>query len=139
MAKLLPTRLPVATTEISVDLYNRLIRILEINLGEFDPSNTDQFTTTERNNAIFNPGSIIWNTTVNSLQVWTGFGWYNIDAAPEKELHQLVQFLYRLKKVRRYIYKMAITRAQLAKTTKKRNHRGCGKVMKGRRKKTTYA
>tara|TARA_R100001443_G_scaffold109775_2_gene121291 strand:+ start:1005 stop:1334 length:330 start_codon:yes stop_codon:yes gene_type:complete len=85
MAKLLPTRLPVATTEISVDLYNRLIRILEINLGEFDPSNTDQFTTTKRNNAIFNPGSIIWNTTVNSLQVWTGFGWYNIDAAPEEE------------------------------------------------------
>lgn len=34
---------------------------------------------------------------------------------------------------------MAITRAQLAKTIKKRNHRGCGKVMKGRRKKTTYA
>jgi len=38
MAKLLPTRLPVATTEISVDLYNRLIRILELNLGEFDPA-----------------------------------------------------------------------------------------------------
>ena len=85
MAKLLPTRLPAATTEISVDLYNRLIRILALNLGEFAPSNTDQFTTTERNKAIFNPGSIIWNTTVNSLQVWTGFGWYNIDAAPEEE------------------------------------------------------
>ena len=85
MAKLLPTSLPVATTEISVDLYNRLIRILELNLGEFDPSNTDQFTTTQRNSSLFNPGSIIWNTTVDKLQVWTGFGWYNIDAHPEEE------------------------------------------------------
>ena len=37
---------------------------------------------------------------------------------------------------------MAISRAQLGKTTKKykkRNHKGCGVVMSARRKKTTYA
>ena len=45
MAKLLPTRLPTANTELSVELYNRLVRILELNLGEFDPTNTDQFST----------------------------------------------------------------------------------------------
>ena len=85
MAKLLPTRLPAATTEISVDLYNRLIRILELNLGEFDPSNTDQFTTTERNKAIFNPGSIIFNTTVNNLQIWNGTAWHDITMTLEKD------------------------------------------------------
>tara|TARA_Y100000592_G_scaffold31769_1_gene50571 strand:- start:741 stop:1085 length:345 start_codon:yes stop_codon:yes gene_type:complete len=78
MAKLLPTRLPVATTEISVDLYNRLIRILELNLGEFDPSNTDQFSTETRNKTIFNAGSIIFNTTINKLQIWNGTAWHDI-------------------------------------------------------------
>ena len=58
MAKLLPTRLPTANTELSVDLYNRLVRILELNLGEFDPTNTDQFSTTRRNETIFNPSDI---------------------------------------------------------------------------------
>ena len=52
MAKLLPTRLPTANTELSVELYNRLVRILELNLGEFDPTNTDQFSTARRNETI---------------------------------------------------------------------------------------
>tara|TARA_B100001057_G_scaffold390039_1_gene397916 strand:+ start:318 stop:434 length:117 start_codon:yes stop_codon:yes gene_type:complete len=38
---------------------------------------------------------------------------------------------------------MAISRAQLSKTTEKKykklNHKGCGVVMNDRRKKTTYA
>ena len=58
---------------------------MELNLGEFAPSNTYQFTTNQRNYSLFNTGSIIWNTTVDKLQVWTGFGWYNIDAQPEEE------------------------------------------------------
>ena len=48
MAKLLNTRLPIANTEVTPELFNRLVRLLELNLGEFDPSNTEQFTTDER-------------------------------------------------------------------------------------------
>ena len=38
MGKLLPTRLPQAQgTDVSVDTFNRLVRILELNLGAEDP------------------------------------------------------------------------------------------------------
>ena len=38
MSKLLQTQLPVASGQyVSVDVFNRLIRILEINLGSVDP------------------------------------------------------------------------------------------------------
>ena len=37
MAKLLPTRLPIASGEsVSAETFNRLVRILELNLGSFD-------------------------------------------------------------------------------------------------------
>ena len=78
MAKLLNTSLPLAINEVTPDLFNRLIRILEINLGEFDPINTEQFTTTERDKAVFNPGTIIYNTTTNSLQVFDVVGFADI-------------------------------------------------------------
>ena len=42
MAKLLETRLPIANGEVTAELFNRLVRILEINLGSFDPNNTLQ-------------------------------------------------------------------------------------------------
>ena len=48
MSKLLPTRLPLAFDEVTPELFNRLVRILEINLGEFDPDNVRQMTTAER-------------------------------------------------------------------------------------------
>ena len=54
MAKLLNTRLPIANTEVTPELFNRLVRLLELNLGEFDPSNTEQFTTDERDKSNFN-------------------------------------------------------------------------------------
>jgi hypothetical protein len=85
MAKLLPTRLPTANTELSVELYNRLVRILELNLGEFDPTNTDQFSTARRNETIFNAGSIIFNTTINKLQIWNGTAWHDITMTLEKD------------------------------------------------------
>ena len=79
MSKLLSTRLPISTTsEISSDIYNRLVRILEINLGEFDPDNTRQLTTAERDILTFNVGSIIWNTDIGALQVFKGLYWENI-------------------------------------------------------------
>ena len=36
MAKILETRLPIAGREITPDVFNRLVRILEINLQKFD-------------------------------------------------------------------------------------------------------
>ena len=91
MAKLLQTNLPLALNDdLSADLYNRLIRILEINLGEFDPSNTDQSSTLERNVISFNPGSIIFNTDLEKLQVWSGTAWYNIDMQLEEEKNFLM-------------------------------------------------
>ena len=38
MSKLLPTRLPIADGQsVTADTFNRLVRILEINLGAVDP------------------------------------------------------------------------------------------------------
>ena len=38
MSKLLPTQLPFAVGDnVSADTFNRLVRILEINLGSVDP------------------------------------------------------------------------------------------------------
>ena len=43
MSKILQTQLPLAYGETtSVDVFNRLVRILEINLGAVDPDNTLQ-------------------------------------------------------------------------------------------------
>jgi len=78
MAKLLNTRLPVANGPVTPELFNRLVRLIELNLGEFDPINTEQFTTTERDKLNFNPGTIIFNTTTNSLQVFDGVDFVNI-------------------------------------------------------------
>ena len=38
MARLLPTRLPLAEEEVSTETFNRLVRVLEINLGRTYPS-----------------------------------------------------------------------------------------------------
>ena len=73
MAKLLPTRLPLAQGEtVSAELFNRLVRILEINLGAVDPDNTLQLSTTERDQLNFNAGTLIFNTTTEVLQVFDG-------------------------------------------------------------------
>tara|TARA_R100000353_G_C6370439_1_gene158817 strand:+ start:12 stop:353 length:342 start_codon:yes stop_codon:yes gene_type:complete len=79
MSRLLATRLPISMgSEVTPDIYNRLVRILEINLGTFDPDNTRQITTAERDTLKFNVGSLIWNTDVEVLQVWTGYNWLDI-------------------------------------------------------------
>ena len=73
MAKLLPTRLPLAEGEnVSAELFNRLVRILEINLGAVDPDNTLQLSTAQRDKLNFNLGTLIFNTTTEVLQVWDG-------------------------------------------------------------------
>jgi hypothetical protein len=79
MSKLLATRLPVSMEDtVNSDTYNRLVRVLELNLGTFDPDNTRQINQTERDKFKFNSGSLIWNTSVGVLQVWTGYEWLDI-------------------------------------------------------------
>ena len=79
MSKLLPTRLPVSVeSEVSSDTYNRLVRVLEINLAEVDPENTRHVNQAQRNTLNFNVGTVIWNTTIGALQVFKGLYWENI-------------------------------------------------------------
>ena len=73
MSKLLPTQLPIAVGDtVTVELFNRLVRILEINLGAVDPDKTIQLSTTERDSLSFNRGTLIFNTTNEVLQVFDG-------------------------------------------------------------------
>ena len=70
MAKLLPTSLPLAQGDISAEVFNRLVRILELNLGQFDPNRTPQFNDTEIAQVNFLEGDVIWNTSSGVLQVY---------------------------------------------------------------------
>lgn len=80
MSKLLPTQLPISYDgSVDGNLYNRLVRILEINLGQFDPDNTLQINTTEKLEGKFNQGAIVFDTTLNKLQVYDGDEWLDIN------------------------------------------------------------
>ena len=48
MAKLLKTNLPLAQGEVTVQTFNNLVRVLEINLGSVDTDNTTQLKTSDR-------------------------------------------------------------------------------------------
>ena len=79
MSKLLVTRLPLEQERsVSSDTYNRLVRVLELNLGEFDPDNIRQIADSEKESLNFNPGSIVWNTNNESLEVWSGSYWLTL-------------------------------------------------------------
>ena len=78
MSKLLQTQLPIAQTEVNPSIFNRLVRLLEINLGSVDLDNTRQVSENDLNTINFNAGSIIWNTTLEVLQVYTGNKWIDI-------------------------------------------------------------
>ena len=82
MSKLLQTQLPIASDTVTSDIFNRLVRILEINLGAIDLDNVRQISDSEKNTLKFNDGSIIWNTTVGVLQVYTGNKWVDIGDRP---------------------------------------------------------
>ena len=72
MTKLIKTALPLATRDVSPDLYNRLVRLLELNIGTFDPDRTPHYTDSEISSLDFQEGDVIWNTTVGSLQAYIG-------------------------------------------------------------------
>tara|TARA_Y100001937_G_C6972350_1_gene263891 strand:+ start:31 stop:360 length:330 start_codon:yes stop_codon:yes gene_type:complete len=79
VSKLLATNLPLELGDSVTPLtYNKLVRILELNLGQFDPDSIRQIDGETLNKVNFNAGSIIWNTTIEALQVYTGNKWENI-------------------------------------------------------------
>ena len=79
MSRLLQTRLPISVTDtVESETYNRLVRVLELKLGEIDTDNIRQITTAGRDQANFNEGSIVWNTDIGALQVYEGLYWQNI-------------------------------------------------------------
>jgi len=57
---------------------NRLVRVLEINLGAFDPSFSSHYNLEERNSRQFATGSIIFNTTEMIHQAYDGVEWRNL-------------------------------------------------------------
>ena len=84
MARLLETRLPLANGGVEPDLYNRMVRILELGLNSFDPTATYQYTNTTRDQNLFNRGDIIWNLTELALQVYDGAEWQTLYAPSGK-------------------------------------------------------
>ena len=83
MARLLETRLPLATEpEVRKEIFNKLIRVLELNLGTYDTNSTPAFIVSNRDQLKFNDGDVIWNLNESVLHVWTGDSWENI-STPE--------------------------------------------------------
>ena len=79
MSKLLQGRLPFETNQVvDAGTYNKTVRLLELSLDAFDPDKTPQFTASELDEIKFQRGDIIWNSSVNNLQVWSGTEFINI-------------------------------------------------------------
>jgi len=78
VAKLLPTRLPLAAQEVTPDLFNRLVRILELNLGAVDPDAVPLFNETQKSELQFQTGAIIFNTTLGIHQAYDGTQWRDL-------------------------------------------------------------
>ena len=79
MSKLLQTRLPIAEGQtVSADTFNRLVRILEINLGSVDPDAIQVFNSTEISELQFATGAIIFNSTTEVHQAFDGTEFRNL-------------------------------------------------------------
>lgn len=78
MSKLLPTRLPLAANEVTPEVFNRLVRILEINLAAIDPEAIPQFNETQKSELQFQTGAIIFNTTLGIHQAFDGTQWRDL-------------------------------------------------------------
>jgi hypothetical protein len=64
MSSILQTRLPFAQGEtVSSDVFNRMIRVLELNLSAVDINISPHFNATEISELQFATGAIIFNTT----------------------------------------------------------------------------
>jgi hypothetical protein len=79
VSKLLPTRLPLADGQsVSADTFNRLVRILELNLGSVDPNAVQIFNSTEISELQFATGTIIFNSTTEVHQAFDGTEFRNL-------------------------------------------------------------
>ena len=78
MAKLLETNLPIATDTVTAVIYNKLVRILELNLGSVNLNATPHFNDQDLSTLSFNEGDIIWNTSVGVLQVYLSNQFLNL-------------------------------------------------------------
>ena len=79
MSKLLQTRLPLADGQsVTADTFNRLIRILELNLGSVDPNAVQIFIATEISELQFATGAIIFNSTTEVHQAFDGTEFRNL-------------------------------------------------------------
>jgi len=73
MSRLLETRLPSSIGEsVTSDTYNRLVRILEINLGAVDITISPHFNADQISKLQFATGAIIFNTTTSIHQAFDG-------------------------------------------------------------------
>jgi len=90
MSKLLETRLPTELQpSVSKETFNRLTRILELNLGTFDPDSTPQFNDAQLGSLKFNQGDVVWNTSIGVLQVYTGNKWIQLHTPVNPQGYEL--------------------------------------------------
>jgi len=89
MTKLLNTRLPLASTDVDTNTFNRLVRVLEINLESFDPDSTPQFNDSDITSLAFNAGDVIWNTSIDVLQVYSGNRWIQLHTPVNPQGYEL--------------------------------------------------
>ena len=79
MSKLLATRLPLASSEnVTPEVYNRMVRVLELNLGAVDITISPHFNATQISELQFATGSIIFNTTDAIHQAFDGHQFRNL-------------------------------------------------------------
>jgi hypothetical protein len=73
MSRLLETRLPFSLgDDVTSETFNRLVRILELNLGAVDFTISPHFNATQISELQFATGSIIFNTTNQIHQAFDG-------------------------------------------------------------------
>ncbi len=79
MAKILNASLPLSDPDkVTPSVFNKTVRLLELNLNAFDPSATPQFTNESISVLQFKAGDVIWNLSIEALQVYTGNEFVNI-------------------------------------------------------------
>ena len=83
MTKILETKLPTAVGPLDPAIFNRLVRILELSLGNKDIDATQTVNENQRNLNLFNKGDIIYNLSTDQLQLWNGIKWIDLYVGEE--------------------------------------------------------
>ena len=68
MGQLLKTALPLASDEVTPDTYNRLVRVLELNLSAFDPDATNSVLAGKRDENKYNKGDDLADMTLEKVR-----------------------------------------------------------------------